>query len=238
MDRSRDRTRARQENHNDGPSDGGWQTANNITSLMNLEREDVVSKGDLHVACNHPQSYYCSDAVSPAWHRASQSLTPWLRSFRGDRWTVLASLLILLLTIEITPASAAFINFQNCLSESYQTQTPLSLQFVPLYVNAVFNRTDPSFNLNVTVWGNVTGSGPDPLVNLPPANNTEYWDNPANTQGKIQDIPDPSLAKPLLTTLFNKVNVLTYEPFSQAVDFCDQLINGSCPLGPSFTANR
>ncbi|KAH8815079.1 hypothetical protein F5884DRAFT_667560 [Xylogone sp. PMI_703] len=167
----------------------------------------------------------------------SQSLSP-LRSFRKCRPAVLGFLLLLVLSVGTAPASAAFVNFQNCLSESYKTQAPLSLQFVPLYVNAVFNTSNSNYNLNVTVWGNVTGSGPNPLVNLPPGNNTDYWNNPSNTQGKIQDVPDPSAEKPYLTTLFNKVNVLTYEPFNEAVDFCDQIVNGSCPLGPSFTANK
>lgn len=105
-----------------------------------------------------------------------------------------------------------------------------------MFVDAVFNATDPAHNLKVTVWGNVTGSLP--LVALPAWDDTEYWDNTNNTDGKIQDVPDPDGANKL-TTLYNKVNVLTYEPWSQdpALEWCNELVNASCPLGPSFNAN-
>lgn len=70
-------------------------------------------------------------------------------------------------------------------------------------------------------------------------NDTAYWEgNSTNLGGKILDSPEPDAANPKLTTLFNKVNVLTYEPWSESVRFCDQLGNGyDCPLGPNFTAN-
>jgi hypothetical protein len=114
---------------------------------------------------------------------------------------------------------------------------PLQLQFDPLYLDAVFNTTDSSHNLHITVWGNVTGSGPENLVILPPANNTAYWNsNQTNLGGKIEDNPTPDGVNKL-TTLFNKVNVLTYEPWSETVEFCNQLINATCPLAPSFNAN-
>lgn len=171
---------------------------------------------------------------------------PTIQSRRADmplRWRqrnhlgVLGYLLVLVASLWVIPATAVFIDFQNCLSESYQNDLPLQLQFDPLYLDAVFNTTDPSHNLHITVWGNVTGSGPEDLVYLPPANDTGYWNsNQTNLGGKIQDNPDPQGANKL-TALFNKVNVLTYEPWSQDVDFCNQLINATCPLGPSFTAN-
>lgn len=147
-------------------------------------------------------------------------------------------MLMLLASIWIVPVSGVFIDFQNCLSDAYQKNTPLQLQFVPKFVNAVFNTTDPNHNLNVTVWGNVTGSGPEHLVILPPANDTDYWNsNQTNLGGKILDLPDPDDTDPKLTTLFSKVNVLTYEPWSESVKFCNQLVNSSCPLGPVFSAN-
>jgi hypothetical protein len=52
--------------------------------------------------------------------------------------------------------------------------------------------------------------------------------------GKILDNPDPDSTDPKLTTLFNEVNVLTYSPYSHATDFCNELENGTCPLGPVF----
>jgi hypothetical protein len=165
------------------------------------------------------------------------------RAHMARRWRqrnpfgALGHLLVLVGSLWVIPATAVFIDFQNCLSESYQNDQPLQLQFDPLYMDAVFNTTDPTHNLHITVWGNVTGSGPEKLVYLPPANDTAYWNsNQTNLGGKIQDNPDPQGANKL-TALFTKVNVLTYEPWSQNVDFCNQLINATCPLGPSFTAN-
>ena len=144
--------------------------------------------------------------------------------------------LILLTSLWIVPASAAMIGFQNCLSESYQNNVPLQLQFVPLYLDAVFNTTNSSHNLRVTVWGNVTGSGPGSVIPiLPPANDTGYWNSNQTGPGKIEDEPDPSLN--VLTTLFNKVNVLTYQPWNEETDFCNRLVNATCPLGPKFTVN-
>ena len=103
-------------------------------------------------------------------------------------------------------------------------------------MDAVFNTTDSSHNLHITVWGNVTGSGPENLVTLPPANDTYWTSNRTDLGGKIEDNPSPDDVKKL-TTLFNKVNVLTYEPWSETVEFCNQLINATCPLAPSFNAN-
>lgn len=147
-------------------------------------------------------------------------------------------LLIVLTLLWVGPVSAVFVDFQNCLSESVQDNTPLQLQFVPKFVSAVFNTTDPSHNLNVTVWGNVTGSTVElPRLILPPAGDG-YWNTTNDTQngGKIEEIPFPDGAD-RYTTLFNKLNVLTYEPWNSGVNFCEQLVNGSCPLSPSFFVN-
>ncbi|KAL3424869.1 integral membrane protein [Phlyctema vagabunda] len=157
------------------------------------------------------------------------------RSLRKTpRGAMMSYVVALMACLFIQPGAAVFLDFQNCLSESYQHDTPLLLQFVPLFVDAVFNTTDPAHNLRVTVWGNVTGSLP--LVALPGSNDTEYWNSNTTTAGKIVNVPDPEGANKL-TTSYNKVNVLTYEPWSQTLEWCKQLVNGTCPLGPSFTAN-
>jgi ML-like domain len=140
-------------------------------------------------------------------------------------------ILVLVISFFSSPATAVLINFQNCLSQDYQNNEPLALQFVPLYVDAVFNTTDPSHNLKVTVWGNVNGS--QNTLPLPPPNDPA-WSNPNFTNGKIENLTAPYTK---LTTLSNKVSVLTYEPWNENVDFCDRLVNGSCPLGPRFKAN-
>jgi len=140
-------------------------------------------------------------------------------------------LLSMLLCLLITPATAAFINFQNCLSQSYQDTNPPALQFVPLFMDASFNTTDPSHQLMVTVWGNVTGAYTQ--VQLPSPNDPA-WTNPNYTDGKIENLPSPHTK---WTTLSKKINVLTYEPWKESDKFCDVLVNGTCPLAPTFTAN-
>lgn len=155
-----------------------------------------------------------------------------LRSYRYQPSKALSyGLLVMLVCFLINPATAAFINFQNCLSEAYQDASPPPLQFVPLFMDASFNTTDPSHELMVTVWGNVTGAYTQ--VQLPPPNDTA-WTNPNFTDGKIENLPFPHTR---WTTLSTKVNVLTYEPWKQSDKFCDALVNGTCPLAPRFTAN-
>jgi hypothetical protein len=78
----------------------------------------------------------------------------------------------------------------------------------------------------------VTGSFTN--VTLPPAGSPD-WKDPSKTDGKIMDEPEPNVPKPKLTTLYSKVEVLNYQPWSLATNFCnDSLVNGSCPLAPVF----
>jgi hypothetical protein len=150
-------------------------------------------------------------------------------------------LMILISTFWIVPVSAVFIEFSNCLDQSYKVPSfgsPEELQFTPYFLFAVFNTTNSAHNLAVQVWGNVSGSGPGTQTTAAPSStDIAYWQsNSSDTyNGKIADEPDPDTQK--LTTLSNKVTVLTYEPYTEYVDFCNQLVNGSCPLGPSFNAS-
>lgn len=138
---------------------------------------------------------------------------------------------LLLATLFVVPTSAVFIDFTNCLSQSYQDDTPIQLQFVPKYVDAKFDTHNSTHALSVTVYGNVTGQTGNTAV--PGANDTEYWNSNSTIQGgKIEDIYDANTK--VLTTLFEKVDVLTYEPWNDNLDFCDQVRNGECPLGPIF----
>lgn len=170
--------------------------------------------------------------------RPNMTLPRWPR--RSIGW-MSGYFMMLVTSLWIMPASAVFIDFQNCLSDSIQNDQPLALQIIPLYVNAVFITTDSNHNLNVTVWGNVTGSSVGNYARLvtPLWNDTQYWgSNDTSAGGKIENEPYPDDPSPKLTTLSNKVNVLTYEPWNADVNFCDNgLINGTCPLSPSFTAN-
>ena len=173
-------------------------------------------------------------------HHQAHVSHPRLRTSTKISSGVWGILLVLISTFGIAPVSAVFIEFTNCLDESYlHNNGSVLLQFVPYFFDAVFNTTTSTHNLAVQVWGNVTGSGPGtPFANTPSPNDTAYWQsNSSDTyNGKIADEPDPDAQR--LTTLSNKVTVLTYEPYNEYVDFCDQLVNGSCPLGPSFNASK
>ncbi|KAI0483063.1 hypothetical protein GGR56DRAFT_222749 [Xylariaceae sp. FL0804] len=134
-----------------------------------------------------------------------------------------------------TQAASARLPFQNCLSPSYiYTNVPadqVQLQFVPLVLDAKFETGDPSRNLQVTVWGNVTGRVGDGT--LPAWDNTQAWENTSQAlDGKIQNQPDLSVSK--ATTLSTEVDVVTYQPFSHDSYFCRELVNASCPLAPVF----
>ena len=131
-----------------------------------------------------------------------------------------------------TPAAAAYVNFENCLSPNIINSNPLQLQFVPLHFYASFNTTSPSHNLNVTVYGNVSGIA----TQVPyPAPNDPQWNNPNSTVGKIVDLSQPNNK---YSTLFAKFSVLSYTPYDATPSrFCNAMIHGRCPLGPSFNAN-
>ena len=132
----------------------------------------------------------------------------------------------------VQPAAAVMVPFENCLSDSYRYNDPTLLQWVPLYVDAYFDTKDPRHRLQVTMWGNVTGSFYN--VTLPPPGSPD-WSDPAKVDGKILDEPEPNSPHPKLTTLHSKVNFLTYEPWREDAKFCStSLTNASCPLAPVF----
>ncbi|KAL2353425.1 hypothetical protein BJ546DRAFT_1027316 [Cryomyces antarcticus] len=127
---------------------------------------------------------------------------------------------------------AAFINFGNCLAPNIINSSPLQLQFVPQFFNAKFNTTNPSHNLNITIYGNVSGQS---TVGPYPGPNDMSWRDPNSTFGKIVDI-SPSNNK--YSTLFSKYQVLTYTPYNApASEFCQATVNRSCPLVPAFNAS-
>ncbi|KAI1382335.1 hypothetical protein F4677DRAFT_23420 [Hypoxylon crocopeplum] len=139
----------------------------------------------------------------------------------------------------IRTASAVFVSFENCLPDNYiytkQPAEEVQLQWIPLFVDAEFDTENPSHNLRVTVWGNVTGRAGN-TTPLPPANSTE-WDDPDQAlDWKIRNIPEPNAPadQRKVTTLHSKVDVSTYEPFVANLNFCENILNASCPLGPVF----
>ncbi|KAL1836936.1 hypothetical protein VTJ49DRAFT_4449 [Mycothermus thermophilus] len=149
-------------------------------------------------------------------------------------WPLFGSVLrlIVLMCAVLRPVAAVQVPFENCLPESYINNVPTPLQWVPVWVDASFNATDPKHTLRVTMWGNVTGAFTN--VTLPPPDSPD-WSDPSKPDGKILGEPEPNVPNPKLTTLHSKVEVLTYEPWSDNTNFCNtSLVNASCPLAPVF----
>lgn len=149
-------------------------------------------------------------------------------SRRNTSWATKVYILLIAIVAIIEPATAASVNFENCMSPNL-VNSP-TLQFIPLFVNATFNSSAASHNLNITVYGNVTGrtfSNPLPDPTRP------YWQNPNETEGKI---PDFSPENNKYTTLKTTFNVLDYTPYNAPPSrFCNSTVQGTCPLAPSFT---
>ncbi|KAI4735217.1 hypothetical protein E4T50_14248 [Aureobasidium sp. EXF-12298] len=128
--------------------------------------------------------------------------------------------------------SAVFINFDNCLDQNIRNSNPLHLQFIPLFVDARFNTTDPSHNLNLTIYGNVSGQATQGTY---PPPDSPLWSDPGDPFGKIVDL-SPSNNR--YSTLFQRYQVLTFDAYqAEPSRFCNSTVNDSCPLAPSFSAN-
>ncbi|KAH1587238.1 hypothetical protein KXW65_007700 [Aspergillus fumigatus] len=161
-------------------------------------------------------------------------------SRRRRRWHILRStnhgiaglLMVSLLTL-ISSARAALLNFENCLDASIIKSDPLQLQFVPLDVSVVFDLQDPLYTLNVTIYGNVSGTA-DRSSSYPSPDDPR-WSNPNDTVGKIVDL---NTANNKYSTLLTEVDVVSFSPYNEPSRFCDAVIQGGpCPLGPVFYAN-
>ncbi|MCJ1437986.1 hypothetical protein MMC27_007373 [Xylographa pallens] len=138
---------------------------------------------------------------------------------------------ILLFVVLLLPSEAAYVNFENCLSpDIVYAQIPKPLQYTPLFVSAVFNLSAPSHNLNVTVYGNVSGQA---TVQPLPSPRSPAWNDPNNTLGKLPD-QDPTTGT--YSTLEAAFDVLTYTPYNApASRFCNSTLNTKCPVPPVFT---
>ena len=143
--------------------------------------------------------------------------------FGYDHVSVITLLLSLLAILPF--ANAAFIEFENCLETGIKTSN--RLQFTPLFVWADFENNNPRHNLNITIYGNVSGS--EIQGDFPPPN-SEKWHDPNVTFGKIVDL---SPNTPTLTTLFSNYQVLTYTAYNaNASQFCLSTVNAACPIAP------
>lgn len=140
-------------------------------------------------------------------------------------------ILLLFLISLVSPVAGALVKFQNCLEKTIIDSNPLQLQFVPLNTSVVYDTTSTLHTLNVTVYGNVSGLTTDEAY---PAPDDPQWSNPNDTLGKIIDL---SQSNNKYTTLFTKLNVLSFTPYDNASRFCTSVTQGQCPLGPVFYAN-
>lgn len=140
--------------------------------------------------------------------------------------------MLLLLLLLVSPASAALIAFQNCMDPSILASDPPQLQFVPLDVSATLDLRHPLHALNITIYGNVTGTA-NPSADYPPPTDPS-WTDPNSTYGKI---PLSSVENNLYTTLDTEIGVLNFAPYTERSPFCDAVTQGTCPLAPVFNAN-
>lgn len=143
-------------------------------------------------------------------------------------WMVLACIVL----SWVSPAAGALLQFQNCLSQSTLDSDPKQLQFVPLDVAVSFDVNNPSHPLNVTVYGNVSGTA-DQRTDYPSMDDPS-WSNPNSTVGKIVDL---STSNNKYSTLLTSFDVLSFTPYENPVRFRDTLIQGDTPLGPVFDYN-
>ena len=155
------------------------------------------------------------------------------RSRKARPWRKVGVLQLALLTVLVlvSQASAAYINFENCLDPNIVNSNPKELQFVPLFVWATFNTSSASHNLNVTVYGNVAGIATQQEY---PKWNDSQWLNPNDTVGKIPDVAGPADDQKY-TTFQTSFHVLDYTPYNpDATRFCNSSALSPCPLTPVF----
>ncbi|KAF4122507.1 Transient receptor potential (TRP) ion channel [Geosmithia morbida] len=214
----------------DDDDDDGSSSSNSDMTITMLEG----SAADAFIGCQHSSG--TSGSRGPR-RRQRQRRPPngiAIPTTTSTSTTTVPLLLLALLLALLTPTVAAVqIPFTNCLSAEYRFNKPRPLQWEPLYADAVFDTETDSHNLRLTIWGNVSGSVSDTTL---PAANSPYWQDDNETEGKIVRSPDPDAADAKATTLYRKVDILTYQPWSQAVDFCTEaLVNYTCPLSPVFS---
>lgn len=161
---------------------------------------------------------------------------------RGNQWTTkhtvinssssLLMIFICVLAFLANSASAAFLEFNNCLEPGILND-PSQLQFVPLFFEVIYDTSPGPNPLNITIYGNVTGAAQGQTA--PPAGSSQ-WDNSSDTAGKIVNIVDDD-GNLTYTTLFTTIDLLSFTPYDQASQFCQNVVQGSCPLGPVFDVN-
>ncbi|KAL4975962.1 hypothetical protein BDW66DRAFT_136295 [Aspergillus desertorum] len=133
----------------------------------------------------------------------------------------------------LSSASAALLEFENCLDAYIVESSPKQLQFVPIDVSVALNMTNSLYPLNITIYGNVTGTANRSADY--PAPDDPQWENPNSTFGKIIDL---DVDNNNYSTLIASIQVASFTPYSEASRFCDSVTQGECPLGPVFYKNE
>ena len=131
----------------------------------------------------------------------------------GTAWLRMLMVVVMVFLL-VSPVRAVLLDFDNCLDESVVNSSPLQLQFVPLDVDVTFDLVDPLRPLNVTVYGNVSGT--------------------TDQHSRIEDL---DVENNKYSTLLKSVDVVSFTPYSDAARFCDSVIQGDCPLAPVYYAN-
>lgn len=194
---------------------------------------------EMSVRCDARWHHDAGSAVAPR-RQGIQGLGPaqdqqttrrW--RWRRDRsWVRGVSLMLVVLLISwIPPASAVLLDFENCLDAAVIQSDPRQLQFVPFDVSVVFNQHDSLHPLNISVYGNVSGTANGESY---PSPDDPQWSNPNDTVGKIVDL---DTANNKYSTLLSSIDVLSFSPYHEPTRFCDSVFQGSCPLGPVFYVN-
>ncbi|KAF2755340.1 hypothetical protein EJ05DRAFT_478359 [Pseudovirgaria hyperparasitica] len=130
----------------------------------------------------------------------------------------------------LSTVSAAFINFENCLSRGVTQSHPLLLQFIPTNVSVHLNTTATTPSLNFTIYGNVSGQTTDEPYR---GASDPRWLDANDTFGKIIDSSGGKRA-----TLFSRFNVLSYRAYNAPPSaFCENVLNEPCPLRPAFNVS-
>ncbi|KAF2168437.1 hypothetical protein M409DRAFT_53116 [Zasmidium cellare ATCC 36951] len=153
-----------------------------------------------------------------------------IKALSSGGWLALA--LFLALQSLFASVQGAFVTFENCLPSSYTDTNPPRLQFTPYFVDATFIQ-DSTHNLSLTIYGNV--SGQQFTGDYPPPDSPLWRDN----QSALGKITNEGSGGAKLATLTADYTVLTFTAYDNGGEaFCGTLVNGSCPLGPYFSANR
>lgn len=186
-----------------------------------------VGNSPMQVSIIHPALEQSIDEP-PYGFSLLESLTSgsWMSRKRFSSGILVQMFLLAYFTF-IQPSMAAVVNFENCMSPIIVNSG--QLQFNPLFVNATFNSTAASHNLNITVYGDVMGGS-----NCPNSSSDPLWSNLNETLCKIPDI-GPS---DIFTTLKASFNVLDYTPYTAPLSrFCNGTLPKPCPITPSFETN-